>query len=317
MTDIERAAAILRGGGLVAFPTETVYGLGADASNPAALTRLYEVKGRPHSHPLIVHLPSAAHLSRWVRGVPEAARSLAQVFWPGPLTLVMERASGVHDLVTGGQSTVAVRVPNHPLALELLASFGGGLAAPSANRFGRLSPTTAEHVRHDLGTDVDMVLDGGPCAVGVESTIVDLSAAVPRVLRPGGITVEQLAQVLGERPQLTHRGGPRVPGTLPSHYAPATRTVLVSDAADYLKSRRLAAGVLAARPKPGNVDVGHWIELPAEPASYGHRLYAALRYLDRAGVEIIVVEVVPDRPEWLAVRDRLERAAGPPDDAGA
>jgi len=194
---VARAVAILRRGGLVAFPTETVYGLGADAGNEAAVRRIFAVKQRPIDHPVIVHIPDAGHLPRWAARVPEAAARLAAAFWPGPLTLVLERAAGVLDAVTGGQDSVGVRVPYHPLALDLLHAFGGGLAAPSANLFGCLSPTSAEHVLAELGDQVDLVLDGGACRVGIESTIVEVNGAHPRLLRPGGIGLAAMEAVVG------------------------------------------------------------------------------------------------------------------------
>ena len=196
-SDIDQAVAILRAGGLVAFPTETVYGLGADASNDAAVGRVFSVKGRPTDHPLIVHLADAEQLDGWAAIVTPTARLLADAFWPGPLTILVERSASVSLAVTGGRSTVGLRVPDHPVARELLRAFGGGIAAPSANRFGRVSPTTAAHVAADLGEDVDVVLDGGPCRVGVESTIVDLTGEVPVVLRSGGISIDRLEELLG------------------------------------------------------------------------------------------------------------------------
>ncbi|HEX7022744.1 MAG TPA: L-threonylcarbamoyladenylate synthase, partial [Trueperaceae bacterium] len=249
--DIHAAADILRAGGLVAFPTETVYGLGADAANPEALAKVFAVKGRPTDHPLIVHLASPEQLDEWAEPVPELALRLVDAFWPGPLTLILRRAPGVLDAVTGGQDTVGLRVPRHPVARELLRAFGGGVAAPSANRFGRISPTTAAHVRADLGERVDAILDGGPSEVGLESTILDLSSREPRILRPGGITAGQLAKVLGQAPAVGGVGAPRVSGSLASHYAPRTPSVVVRDAAAYARhhpGRRL--GVLARRDAP-------------------------------------------------------------------
>ncbi len=211
LPSVKQAAATLRSGGLVAFPTETVYGLGADASNPAAVARIYAVKGRPSSHPVIVHIGGAVELGRWAREVPAHAVTLAARFWPGPLTLVLRRASSVGDELTGGQDTIGLRVPGHPVALELLREFGGGIAAPSANRFGRISPTTADHVRNDLGTDVDLILDGGACEIGIESTIVDVSRGMPVLLRPGRIGASEIADAIGvaPRPPDSHtlRGG--------------------------------------------------------------------------------------------------------------
>ncbi|MCD6726255.1 MAG: threonylcarbamoyl-AMP synthase, partial [Solirubrobacteraceae bacterium] len=241
--DIERAVRVLRAGGLVAFPTETVYGLGAAARDPAALARLYAVKGRPVDHPVIVHLAGADRLGDWAATVPAAAAALAERFWPGPLTLVLDRAASVPDAVTGGRATVGLRVPDQPVALALLAAFGDGIAAPSANRFGQVSPTTAAHVRAGLGADVDLLLDGGPCRIGVESTIVDLSdPTVPRLLRAGGVPAEALAETLGALPE-TDRGPARAPGMLAAHYAPRALVVLARDA-DELAA---LAGVAAAR----------------------------------------------------------------------
>src|SRR6185503_20849697 len=194
---IQTAVDVLRKGGLVAFPTETVYGLGADADNEQALKAIFRVKGRPETHPLIIHLNRREQLQDWAASIPDSARKLAERFWPGPLTLILKKASRVSKVVTGGQETVGLRVPDHPAALSLLREFGGGVAAPSANRFGRVSPTTAEHVRQDLGGDVDFILDGGPCSIGVESTIVDLSSGDPVILRPGGLTKERLEETLG------------------------------------------------------------------------------------------------------------------------
>ena len=313
--DIPAAVDVLRRGGLVAFPTETVYGLGADASNPAAVGRIYAVKGRPRNHPVIVHLAEATAIKAWAADVPPDGWALAEAFWPGPLTLILPRSDRVPDAVTGGAGTVGLRVPNQPLALELLEAFGGGIAAPSANRFGRVSPTTAAHVRADLGADVDLVLDGGACAVGVESTIVDLSWGGPRVLRLGGLSVEALSDVLGH-PVLvsavaggpaTLRGGPAAPeaipapGTLPSHYAPHARLVLVDAALrDGEAARRAAAGE--------TVGV---LTLPDDPAAAARTLYAALRALDAQGYATILATLPPETEANAAVRDRLQRAAAP------
>lgn len=219
-SDIEKAAAVLHTGGLVAFATETVYGLGANAEDPDAVARTFAVKGRPASHPLIVHLQGTEHLGDWVQDVPDTALALAERFWPGPLTLVLRRGPRVPLEATGGLDTVAVRVPDHPVALALLAEFDGGITAPSANRFGSVSPTTASHVHAELGDAVDFVLDGGPCRVGVESTIIDATAAAPSILRPGGVTREDLEAVLGRPLTLDAASRIRVPGQHPSHYAP-------------------------------------------------------------------------------------------------
>jgi L-threonylcarbamoyladenylate synthase len=319
-SEIKRAAAILRAGGLVAFPTETVYGLGADAGNPAAVAKIFAAKGRPQNHPLIVHVGSVDLLSRWAREIPAAAHKLAAAFWPGPLTLVLKRAAGVPDCVTGGQDSVGLRIPGHPLALELLKAFAGeqggcrysGVAAPSANRFGRISPTTAEHVRAEFGAAVDAVLDGGDCEVGIESTIVDLSRGRAVLLRPGQITPAQIAAILGAEVELPDATAPRAPGTLESHYAPRTPLHLVLAAElparlAALRGRKVA--VLARADAPAGLQDIHWQAAPRAVAGYAHELYASLRRLDELGCELILVEAPPAVPEWQGVNDRLRRAS--------
>jgi L-threonylcarbamoyladenylate synthase len=339
---IEAAVALLKQGGLVAFPTETVYGLGADAESPEALNRLYTVKGRPKGHPVIVHLASAQQLSDWVEDIPAMAWQLAEAFWPGPLTLILKRSARVPDTVTGGQDTVGIRVPAHPVALQLLEAFGGGLAAPSANRFGRLSPTRAIHVQEDLGEDVQMVLDGGDCQVGVESTIVAFRDGRPVILRPGMITAEQIEAVLSE-PALvpvaqsanvkaknispsnlsepsattTETGVIRAPGMLASHYAPRTALRLISSGE--LAGLTLAQfpagleiGVLARQPQPeslASADHLIWMTLDDQPDVVARELYAQLRELDQRQLDEIWVEAVPEHGPWAAVADRLRRAA--------
>ena len=313
--DIRRAVELLRQGELVALPTETVYGLGADALNPDAAARIFAAKERPADHPLIVHLPDAEQLTTWARDIPKEAIALARAFWPGPLTLILKKEEGVPDVVTGGQDTVGLRVPNHPVALELLRAFGSGIAAPSANRFGRISPTTAEHVRQELGDRVALILDGGPCQVGLESTILDLSRDVPVILRPGAIGVDDIARVIGRRPRLrgeeaqSDAAAPRVSGALAAHYAPRTPLELVPT--EGLSARLCAGDAVLARvsaPEVLPADVT-WIVAPADPAGYGHDLYAALRSLDESPCVRILVEALPDGPEWAAVVDRLGRAA--------
>lgn len=318
--DIAKAVAILRAGGLVAFPTETVYGLGADAANSAAVARIFEAKRRPASHPVIVHLDSAARAAGWAAGFSAAARRLAERFWPGPLTLIVRRAAFVTDAVTGGQDTVGLRVPSHPVAQRLLTAFGGGIAAPSANRYGRISPTTAADVAAELGTAVDLVLDGGACPVGIESAIVDCSGERPALLRPGSISAEVIAEVLGAPLDNPDHRAPRAPGRLPSHYAPQTPLVLVDAAAlvgleSRASSERIA--VLARGAPPAQAEQLVWVTAPAEPADYARALYANLRRLDRLGCSVIMVEMPPDEPAWAAVLDRLSRAAGgaPPEAA--
>ncbi|MBM3391670.1 MAG: threonylcarbamoyl-AMP synthase [Betaproteobacteria bacterium] len=313
--DIERAVALLRRGELVAFPTETVYGLGADAANASAVAKIFAAKGRPADHPLIVHLPSAAHLSRWARETPAETEALAAAFWPGPLTLILKRRPEVSDAVTGGQDTVGLRVPGHPLALELLQAFDGGIAAPSANRFGRISPTTADHVREEFGGRVPLVLDGGACPVGIESTILDLSRGTPVLLRPGSIGPADLARVLGRVPETAPQAdAPRVSGSLEAHYAPRTPLALVSsDGLLFALRNALVAGervaVLAPTAQAITHDLVTWKQVPAEPAGFAHDLYASLRALDALGCARILVQQPPAGEAWLAVNDRLRRAA--------
>ena len=304
--EIRKAAEILRAGGLVAFPTETVYGLGADASNARAVARLYATKRRPADHPVIVHFGSGGSAFAWAREVPRAARQLAERFWPGPLTLILKRSALAKDFITGGQDTVGLRVPSHPVARELLEMFQGGIAAPSANRFGLVSPTTAAHVREDLGDDVDLVLEGGPSEVGIESTIVDLSTGSALLLRPGAISLEDLEQLLNVKQ--AGLSSPRHSGGLERHYAPRTPARLVSthDLDKEIEKLSQRVAVLAFSRPDERVD--YWLRMPRNPEGYARRLYAALRELDTAGCETILVEAPPDAPEWAAVRDRLQKA---------
>lgn len=312
-TDITRAAALLKAGELVAFPTETVYGLGADASNAGAVRKVFAAKGRPADHPLIVHVADAAQLADWAREVPAFAQRLSQKFWPGPLTLVLKRNPRVPDAVTGGQDTVAIRVPSHPVAQALLREFGGGVAAPSANRFGRVSSTTAAHVREEFGDRVGCVLDGGATDVGIESTIVDCSGDAPVLLRPGGITPSQLEAALGRPLAAPQAASPRAPGMLDKHYAPQTPLMqmegdLVAELARSLHRQGKRVAVLARTTLQPLIDGVVWKSAPADAAGYAHDLYASLRELDHAGCDAILIEQPPDAPEWLAVRDRLNRA---------
>jgi L-threonylcarbamoyladenylate synthase len=312
--DVAAAIEFLRRGGLVAFPTETVYGLGADATNPEAVARIFEVKGRPRSHPVIVHLSEASVLKEWAADVPDEAWALADAFWPGPLTLILNRAEAVTDAVTGGLDTVGLRVPAQPLALALLQGFGGGVAAPSANRFGRVSPTRVEHVRADLGSSVDIILDGGPCLVGVESTIVDLSGARPQVLRPGGVSGEALAEVLGYEIEMVTEAAGRAPGTLSSHYAPQARLEVmavgaVAERARALLDEGVRVGLLAPAQVPGLPPGLEALPPAGGPQAYAQCLYQRLREADRRGVEVLLAVPPPDRGLGTAVADRLRRAA--------
>ena len=313
--EIEKAAGILRAGGLVAFPTETVYGLGADASNPAAVKKIFAAKGRPADHPVIVHIADMSELKHWAAEVPRAAWLLAEKFWPGPLTMVLKRSPHVNDLISGGQNSIGLRVPGHPVAQQLLKAFGGGIAAPSANKFGRLSPTTAEHVREELGNAVEMVLDGGPCDVGIESTIVDLTRDPPAILRPGRVSAQQIADALLVPLGESAADRPRVPGSLASHYAPRAPLKLVQpdEIENYVRRQVVQppVAVLARRGRPRDSKVALWQVAPESPEEYARLLYATLRRLDDAGCRLIVVEAPPLLPEWAAVRDRLDRAATP------
>ena len=314
-TDVDRAAKVLRDGGLVGLPTETVYGLAADARQAGAVARIFACKQRPPDHPLIVHIHRPAQITQWAREVPAAAWLLAETFWPGPLTLVLPRLPDVLDGVTGGLDTVALRVPAHPLARELLARFGGGLAAPSANRHGRVSPTTAQHVWSELGDAVDLLLDGGPCRVGIESTIVDFADGGIRVLRPGAVTADDLQRATGIVPSARTGSDVRSPGAMTSHYAPRARVVLVS-AADALaevatwRGRGARAGLLCAH-RPDGLPTGvPWLSLGVATAQQAQQLYARLRQADELGLDTLVAVPPTDTGLGVALYDRLLRAAG-------
>ncbi len=314
------AARRLLAGELVAFPTETVYGLGADARNASAVRAIFAAKGRPADHPVIVHIDDVAQMARWARDIPPAAKLLADAFWPGALTLVLPRADDVDDVVTGGQDRVGLRVPSHPVARALLRAFaaagGSGIAGPSANRFGRISPTTAQHVLDDLADRVSMIIDGGASEVGIESTIVAFGDSEPMLLRPGGIPLSELVRVLGRAPLAPDMSAPRASGTLASHYAPRTPARLLA-AHDLLRELARAgerAAVLARTVNLPDDFRGTWIAAPHDAAGYAHSLYAHLRALDAVGATIILIESPPEDEAWLAVRDRLTRATNGEDD---
>lgn len=319
MSEIQQAAELLAAGELVAMPTETVYGLAADARNPVAVAKIFAAKGRPADHPLIVHIGAIDQLEQWARDIPAEARVLAEKYWPGPLTLILKRQPNVPDAVTGGQDTVGIRMPNHPIALNLLQAFArigsGAVAAPSANKFGRISPTKAAHVKNDLGDAVAMILDGGESEVGIESTIVDLSRGAPVVLRPGAITAEDIEATLGAHAEVpTATSAPRVSGALAAHYAPRTPLRLIgSDVlakevdACVFKGQTIA--VLAFSVSPLRHPAVLWFTAANNASHYAHDLYANLRLLDAAGVDQILVEAPPQLAEWRAVADRLGRAA--------
>ncbi|RJX31712.1 MAG: threonylcarbamoyl-AMP synthase [Oxalobacter sp.] len=323
--EIRQAALILESGGLVAFPTETVYGLGADAENSQALAKIFALKDRPTDHPLIVHLPPEAELAQWAVNIPEAAHKLVTAFWPGPLTLILKKAAHVSNAVTGGQDSVGLRCPSHPVAMALLRTFKkgkGGVAAPSANRFGHVSPTTAQHVRDEfkdgekLDARLGMILDGGQSEVGIESTILDLSRWEKKgavLLRPGHISVERIAEVIGVMPCAPDIAAPRASGTLESHYAPRTPVVLVSSSelATNMKQWVAAGKRIALIHYTAVGDTGAIVHraLPAVADGYAHHLYASLRALDGVGADLIAVELPPQNAAWHGVNDRLRRAA--------
>ena len=293
--DIDRAVEILRNGGLVGLPTETVYGLAADASQKTAIARIFRVKGRPNNHPLIVHVSSLDVARTWSSQWTHSAELLGSTYWPGPLSVIVQKSSIVLDEVTGGHQTVAVRVPGHELALELLQQFGGGLAAPSANKFGKVSPTTAQHVLDDLGDDVDYILDGGPCRVGVESTIVDCSLEVPVVLRPGGITAEAIESIVAL--DSIDSGVSRAPGMLLAHYAPLCEVVLV-------ENMQQAQGSLGDANSKYRI-----LDASINPTSFASTMYSLLRQCDFDGVQKLVVVQPEPIGIGLAIRDRLTKAA--------
>jgi L-threonylcarbamoyladenylate synthase len=314
-TAIREAAATLRVGGLVAFPTETVYGLGADATSADAVKRIYAVKGRPSDHPIIVHIAAVDDLDRYAAEVTDAARALAAKCWPGPLALVVKLREGtIVPEVTGGRDTVALRVPAHPLALALIAELGKGIAAPSANRFGKVSPTTAAHVRADLGADVDFVLDGGPTTIGVESTIVDCSRPRPAILRLGGVDAHTIEALVGGRVDQLTGGEVAAPGTLERHYSPAATVLLVEPGAVGARATGALAsgarvGLLAMAP-PGGLPAGlEILPPPADADDYARVLYARLREADERGLDVVLAVAPPPEGIGAAVTDRLARAA--------
>lgn len=313
---IQQAASILESGGLVAFPTETVYGLGADAENPQAVAAIYAAKGRPSNHPVIVHLAPEADVGRWADAIPLGAHKLINAFWPGPLTLILKRAGHISSAVSGGQDSIGLRCPSHPVAQALLRAFKGGkggIAAPSANKFGHVSPTTAQHVRDEFGAELACVLDGGQSEVGIESTIIDLSRECVVLLRPGKIGADQIAAVLGVWPHSRDATAPRVSGALDSHYAPRTPVALVDLQQLPTTLQKLAASgqrvaLIQRAPMRFKGTIVHRV-LPSFADGYAHDLYAALRTMDLVGADIILVEAPPETDQWQGINDRLRRAA--------
>jgi L-threonylcarbamoyladenylate synthase len=328
--EILKAVDILKHGGLVAFATETVYGLGADATNSEAVAKIFLVKGRPATNPLIVHVVDEAVAKRYAAIWPETAARLARAFWPGPLTMVLPKGRQIVTAVTAGLDTVAIRCPDHPLAKELLREFDGPVAAPSANRSMRVSPTTADHVRQDLGKRVDLILDGGPCRVGIESTVIDLTSSKPRILRLGGLGRDEIQEIIGpvEVINATADNGSsaKSPGQQATHYAPVTPAFRISEGDERLLStfsehrlgRKAIFLIIDGSELSGQlqwVDRDAIVELPSDAAEYGRQLYAAMRDADGRKADLIWIQVPPAGPQWDAVRDRIHRATRPASEA--
>jgi L-threonylcarbamoyladenylate synthase len=311
--DVRQAAEIIKGGGIVAFPTETVYGLGADAFNPFAVARIFEVKKRPSFDPLIIHVASGKDLERLVIETPSDARKLLEQFWPGPLTVVLQKKEEVPDIVTAGLSTVAVRMPRHPMTLNLLELVGSPMVGPSANPFGYLSPTTAEHVQEQLGDQVDLILDGGPCEVGVESTIISFLEEGPRLLRPGGVPLEEIESIIGKvglRPIEEEK--PLAPGMLPRHYAPRTPVLLDWSEKSLDTYRGKKIGFLLFQERKNFLKF-HPVEILSKKGDFREAaatLFSAIRRLDALNLDLILAETVPEVGLGRAIMDRLRRASG-------
>ncbi len=312
---ISRGIQCLRRGGIIGFPTETVFGLGADAANANAIARIYEAKSRPREHPLILHLGELRDLERWVHEVPTSAESLANKFWPGPLTMILKAEPNQGREFRGDNNSVAVRVPAHPVAQALIRGLGNGIVAPSANRFGRLSPTTAQHVSDELGEKIDMVIEGPTCPIGIESTIVDLTEKVPVILRPGHIDEKQISQALGQEVLTVESKTNKAPGSYPVHYAPNTPlTVLYRDDMEkflHNDANGISVAVLGRSKRPYFSSAAVWQVAPFSPAAYAQNLYGLLRRLDHSGCDLIAVEEPPHRMSWFAIHDRLKKSSIP------
>ena len=319
MSSVAQAVSVLRAGGLVAFPTETVYGLGADATNPAAVAKVFAAKGRPPTNPLIVHVADLGTAKKYSATWTDAMQTLGAVWWPGPLTLVVPKSRDIVDAVSAGRATVALRVPDHPLALELLRTFGGPVAAPSANKSGHVSPTTAQHVRDEFGGEVEAILDGGPCGVGIESTVLDLSTDRPVILRPGGVPRRKVEAILG--PVEVFGGAVEVtdaatsPGQHERHYAPRTPAVRFETSQRGLihpdQPDGRPNGIMVVGGTDEGRKFGPIVAMSRVPERYAATFYATLRELDAMGLAEIFIEMPPDRPAWEAVRDRIRRATRP------
>lgn len=322
LSQIKNAVKLLQTGELVAFPTETVYGLGADANNAQAVSRIFTIKGRPLNHPVIVHLANAAQITDWASDIPPVIWQLAKHFWPGPVTVILRKHPRVSTTVTGGQDTIGLRIPAHPVAQALLSAFDSGIAAPSANRFGRISPTQAAHVQQELGNRVAMVLDGGPCEIGIESTIIDASTDMLRILRLGAITAGDIQRAIGKTIVINHLPTksttdtvPRVSGRLISHYAPEAAVKLIHTAhlaimLAELLAKKQTIGVISRQTQPYDHANLIWIKMPSQPDMFAQQIYQQLRYLDELRPQLILIETVPNEESWFAIGDRLEKAAG-------
>lgn len=310
--DIKKAAEIIKRGGLVAFPTETVYGLGADAFNPLAVARIFEVKGRPYFDPLIVHVAGRKDLTKLARKIPTPAEKLMDRFWPGPLTLVLLKKEKVPDIVTAGLPTVAIRMPRHSMTLRLIELAGSPIVGPSANPFGYLSPTRAEHVHEQLGNQIDFVLDGGPCEIGIESTIISFSEEKPKLLRPGGIPLEEIESMIGKvELDSPNTERPLAPGMLPRHYAPRTPILLDWSEKTLKEYEDKRIGVLAFQ-DPGPLRNLTWVEVLSKHGDLREaaaNLFSAIRRLDRLGLDLILAQTVPEMGLGRAIMDRLRRAS--------
>lgn len=314
MNPLDQAVEVLRRGGLVAFPTETVYGLGADARRADAVERIFAAKGRPANNPLIVHVHDIPAARRYAADWSDKAQHLAERFWPGPLTLVVQKTDAISSVVTAGGPTVGLRIPSHPLALQLLRQFDGPLAAPSANRSKHISPTTAQHVRRELAGRVDLILDGGPCTVGIESTVINLTTNPPAILRPGGLSREQIESIIGPVRESPPDNSPNQPAASPGrqevHYAPTTPAFRFEPHQRQTLPQSNIAQILVGQPSLRPHDQHH-VTLPEDPIQYARYLYAILRELDDRNLDAIYIQMPPDLPQWAAIRDRLRRATRP------
>lgn len=317
MNPITQAVKLLKQGECVAIPTETVYGLAADAMNPKAIKKIFKLKGRPINHPLILHLSRMRDLGEWVEEVPDVAQTLMDAFWPGPLTLIFKLKKNISPkkikkncltLITGGQKTIGIRMPSHPEAKKLLTLFGGPVVAPSANKFGHVSPTSAEHVKSEFGDKLKLILDGGCSNLGIESSIIDVTQSPARLLRPGPLSIAKIKKLSGVKVvSAKSKKSPRVSGSLKSHYAPNTPVKLFSKKIA-INNKNIA--VMGIKFKPIKNQKAAFVKMANNPIGYAQKLYGVLRTLDLKKLDTIYIELPPNRPEWLAVRDRLMRAAG-------